>query len=134
MDLNYFSVLAFSWAGIGIISRILMFFLGDRWAKWELNRAYSEKRPKWIIFVAVFFLILVVVTWVQVGITDIRGSWIIAVLLSLVLIKVSTWVFNYNSFRNFAEVMLKDRKKMRILNIFVLVLSIAMILMGILLY
>jgi len=39
---NYFSILCFAWALIGIGSRFIMIYLGQRWNKWELQKVYSE--------------------------------------------------------------------------------------------
>lgn len=93
-EINYFSILCFVWAFVGILSRILIIFLGDKWTKWELDKAYSQKKPKWIYAVAILSLAIIGFTWYQVIVSGVQFSWIIAVLLSLTLIKVYTIIFN----------------------------------------
>lgn len=133
-EINYFSILCFVWAFVGILSRILIIFLGDKWTKWELDKAYSQKKPKWIYAVAILSLAIIGFTWYQVIVSGVQFSWIIAVLLSLTLIKVYTIIFNYQRFREFVKYILNDRKKLSQLNIAVTILSIVFILMGIFLY
>jgi len=131
---NYFSLLCFFWAFIGIISRFLIVFLGEKWNKWELNSAYSEEKPKWIYLISIISLFLVIYTWYQVFITEIEYSWIIAALISLTLIKVSALLFNYEQFRTFAKEVLNNKSKLQQLNIGVLLFSIICIGMGLFLY
>jgi dolichol kinase len=133
-DINYFSFLCFVWAAVGIASRLLMIHLGDRWSKWELEKAYSQKKPKWIYTVGMLSLIIVGFTWYKVVVSQVRYSWIIALLVSLTLIKVFTLIFNYQQFRELAEEILHDRKKLTQLNIGVIIFSIIFILIGIFLY
>ena len=133
-DLNYFSILCFSWALIGIGSRLIMIYIGQRWNKWELEKVYSEEKPAWIYFAGVAAFFLVGYTWFKVFTTDIRFSWIIALLITLTLIKISTLIFNYNKFREFAKTVLNDKQKLMKLNIGVVIFSVIFILLGIYLY
>lgn len=134
MEFNYFSYLCFGWAFVGIITRILMVGLGERWNRWELQRAYAKKKPKWIYGLAMGGIILVGVTWYKVVSLEVRGSWIIATVLSLTLIKISALLFNYEKFRRFASDTLNNpRKKMR-LTISVFLMSIVFILLGLFVY
>ncbi len=133
-DLNYFSILCFVWALIGIGSRFVMIHLGQRWNKWELEKVYSEEKRTWIYFAGVAATFLVGYTWFKVFTTDIRLGWIIALLISLTLIKVSTLVFNYKKFRQFAKTVLNNKQKLMQLNIGVVIFSVIFILMGIYLY
>lgn len=132
--INYFSILCFAWAFIGIISRILMACFGDRWNQWEIDKAYSQKKPKWIFIIGIISLIIVGFTWYKVIVSGIRFSWIITVLVSLTLIKVFTLIFDYKKFREFAKDVLNNRKKLLQLNIGVIIFSIVFIVMGIYLY
>jgi len=133
-DLNYFSILCFVWALIGIGSRFVMLHLGQRWNKWELEKVYSEEKRAWIYFAGVAAAFLVGYTWFKVFTTDIRFGWIIALLITLTLIKVSTLVFNYKKFRQFAMTVLNDKQKLTKLNIGVVIFSVIFIFMGIYLY
>ena len=131
---NYFNILCFGWAAVGIVSRFLIVFLGDKWNKWELNNAYSKQKPKWIYLVGTFALLLVIYTWYQVLTTNIEHSWIIAVLVSLTLIKVTALLFKYEKFRKFAKDILNSKQKLKQLNISVFTFSLVCILMGLFLY
>jgi hypothetical protein len=133
-DINYFSILCFVWALIGIVSRILMIYLGDRWGKWELDKVYSKRKPKWIYVVGALSLIMIGFTWYEVIVSGIQFSWIIALLVSLTLIKVYTLIFDYQRFREFAKEILNNKKKLINLNIGVITFSVVFILMGIFLY
>jgi len=132
--LNYFSVLCFIWAGIGIISRIAMGKMGRNWAEWEMNKVYKEDKPSFITFIGILGYVIVIVTWIMVFITDIQYSWIIAVLITLTLFKITKLLFNYEQFREFLVKTLKDKKKMYQLNTSVIILSIILVSMGIFLY
>jgi len=134
MNFNYFSYLCFGWAFVGIVTRILMVGLGDRWNKWEMKSAYKEKNPLWIYIISALGLALVIFTWYQVFKLDVRYSWIIALLISLTLVKISALLFKYNEFRKFASETLNNPKKKMKLTISVFIMSIILIVMGIVLY
>jgi len=130
-DLNYFQLLCFFWAVLGIGSRILMRVLGARWKTWELENAYSKQKPKWLYVVGVFGLILIGYTWFAVVTMEVPYSWIIAVFVSLTAIKIYLLMFQYDQFRAFVTLMLNDEKKMMMLNIAVLLFSMACVAMAV---
>lgn len=132
--MNYFKILCFIWALIGIVSRIIMSVMGDKWKEWELNSAYKSKRPPSITIIALLGYLLVIVTWYMVWLTRIEKSWIIAALTSLIAIKISSIIFNYDSFRAFASKTLNNKRKMQILNIGVIIYSLVLLFMGLLIY
>lgn len=134
MEFNYFSWLCFSWAFVGIVTRILMIVLGYKWNKWEMDRAYTKKKPAWIYGVGGLGFALVVYTWYQVFNLEVAHSWIIAVIISLSLIKISALLFNYSKFRKFASETLNNPQKKRILNLSVFLMSIIFIMLGIYVY
>lgn len=132
--MNYFMLLCFGWALIGIGSRIIMAMMGDNWKEWEMNSAYKSKRPLSITLIGIFGYALVLFTWYMVWQTDVANSWIIAVLTSLVVIKISTILFKYDVFRAFAAKTLNDKKKMRMLNVGVVIYSGILVCIGVFLY
>jgi len=132
--MNYFKILCFVWAFIGIGSRIIMGIMGEKWKEWELNSAYKTKRPAAISILLVIGIVIVIYTWIQVILTDVHLSWIIALLVSMVVIKIGSLIFNYNGFRQFASDMLNSKRKMMTLNAGVIVYSIVLVFMGIYLY
>lgn len=132
--MNYFKILCFVWAFIGIGSRIIMGMMGESWKEWELDSAYATKRPKTITFIGILGYLLVIFTWYMVITTTVSNSWIIAALVSLTVIKISTILFKYDVFRAFAVKTLNDKKKMMSLNVGVLIYSALLVGMGIFLY
>ncbi len=134
MEINYFSCLCFGWATVGIITRVLMVVLGDKWNKWEMDHAYTEKKPAWVDVVVILGFVLVVYTWYQVFTSDVKYGWIMGVLVSLTLTKILALQFNYDKFREFASAVLNDPRKKRNLNIFVFLVSVVFILLGVYVY
>lgn len=132
--MNYFSILCFVWALIGITSRIIMGIMGEKWKEWELNSAYPSKKPKILNILGIVGYLIVIFTWYMVFISNIKYSWIIAALVSVTVIKISILLFSYKAFRKFASKMLNDKKKMFQLNLGVIVYSVLLIFMGIFLY
>lgn len=132
--MNYFQLLCFAWALIGIGSRIAMGLMGSKWNEWELNSAYKEEKPKMLNIIGILGLIVVAYTWYQVIQLNIPFSWILAVLVSFTVLKISAILFNYSAFRSFVSKTLNDRKKMLYLNSGVILFSLVMILMGVFLY
>jgi hypothetical protein len=111
-----------------------MIFFKEKWNKWELEKAYSEEKPKWIYLIGVISLAVIAFTWYQVITLQVKFSWIIAALVTLTIIKVASLLFNYSAFRAFAASMLNDRIKMMRLNAGVFIYSIVLVAMGVFLY
>lgn len=132
--MNYFGIICFVWALIGIGSRIIMGVMGEKWNNWELNSAYASEKPKILNVIGVVGYLIVIFTWYMVIISSIEYSWIIAALVSVTVIKISTILFNYKAFRRFVSDMLNNEKKMFQLNLGVVIYSIILIFMGIFLY
>ncbi len=131
---NYFQILCFFWAFVGIASRIVMIFLGKKWVRWELESAYGKEKPVWLYAAGAFAVIIIGYSWFMVFTTEIKYSWIITALVSLTIIKVYMLIFQYDKFRKFAVNILNDKKKMLQLNILVILFSLVFISMGVFLY
>ncbi len=131
---NYFQTLCFFWALLGIGSRILMVVLGNRWNRWELESAYRKEKPFWLYPVGVAAVLLIAYSWYKVFTTEVPFSWIIATLVSLTGIKMYLLLFRYWQFRRWVVEMLSNRKKMRQLNLAVVIFSLIFLAMGIFLY
>ncbi len=133
--MNYFQVLSIAFGLILILTRPAIQFFPKQWNAFELNTAYTEKQPRWVWFVGLFGLILVIFTWYMHFAADIPYSIFITLLLTLTLVKMSQVLFNYKQFRAFAvRVLEKDRKTLTLINIFALFLGLAALIMGFLLY
>ncbi|MFW6270396.1 MAG: hypothetical protein ACOC4G_09975 [Bacillota bacterium] len=115
--------------------RLLIHLTPEKWNDFELNRAYSEKKPKWLWGVAIVSITLVVVTWYKEITTEVDLSMIISILVTLTLIKVSQLLFNYNAFRNFVKkALVEDRSIITKINITTTILGFILILLGIFVY
>ena len=133
--MNYFQVLSIVFGLILILTRPAIQFFPKQWNAFELNTAYTEKQPRWVWYVGIIGLGLVIFTWYMHFAAGIPYSIIITLMLTLTLIKMSQVLFNYKEFRAFAvRVLEKDRKTLTLINIFAIVLGIASLLMGFLLY
>lgn len=132
--MNYFSLLCFGWASIGIISRMFMYIMGDQWKEWEMDKAYKAEKPWYINIIGVLGYAIVIYSWYNVIALDVEYSWIISLLVTLTTVKISVLLFNYDGFRQFAITTLKNKRKMMRLNISVVILSTILIGMGLFLY
>lgn len=56
--MNFFSILCFFWALVGLVSRFFIIKMGKKWNDWELDKAYTETKPKWIYFLGIFSIVL----------------------------------------------------------------------------
>ena len=133
--MNYFQVLSIVFGLILILTRPAIQFFPKQWNAFELNKAYTEKQPRWVWYIGLFGLGLVAFTWYKHFTAGIPYSLVITLFLTLTLVKMSQVLFNYKQFRAFvAQVLEKDRRTLALINIFALILGIASLLIGFLLY
>lgn len=130
----FFKIICFFWACVGIISRIAMAVMKDKWAIWEQTHAYREKRPAWVVLVGVVGILLIVAVWAVYIIFSVPYGWILGGLLTLTIFKIVTLMFNYSKFREFLKNTLVDKEKMLRLNVAVIILSVGLVCMGLFLY
>lgn len=107
--MNYFQILGLIFGLLALLKPFYMHII-----PWDENKfiakAYSKKRPAWILPVAILGLLLVCFTWFMEITTDVPYSILITVLFSLTAIKGLTLLFNYEKFQSFVSGMLsKDR-------------------------
>ncbi len=133
--MNYFQVLSIVFGLILILTRPAIQFFPKQWNAFELNKAYTEKQPRWVWYIGLFGLGLVAFTWYKHFTAGIPYSLVITLLLTLTLVKMSQVLFNYKQFRAFVvQVLEKDRRTLALINIFALILGIASLLIGFLIY
>ena len=133
--MNYFQVLSIVFGLILILTRPAIQFFPRQWNAFELNTAYTEKQPRWVWFVGLLGLALVIFTWYKHFTAGVPYSIVVTLLLTLTLVKMSQVLFNYKQFRAFAvRVLERDRKTLTLINIFALILGLALLIMGFLLY
>ena len=104
--MNYFKVLGLIFGLAALLKPFYMHLL-----PWDensfLEKTYSEKRPPWIVPVAVIGLLLVAFTWYKHLATDISHSIILTILFSLTAIKAIVFIFDYEKFQSWVAKMLK---------------------------
>ncbi len=130
MELNYFAVVCFAWALIGIATRLIIIKAGRRWNEWEEHEVYVEKQPVWLFVVAFLAVLLVGFTWYMVFVSEVRASWVIATLLTLILIKVSAQILDYRKFRAYVKKVMNDPALFRKINIGVAAYSLLLVALG----
>jgi len=86
-----------------------------------LSKAYSSKRPAWVIPVAILGLLLVAFTWYKHITTEIPYSLVITLLFSLTAIKALLFIFDYQKFQKWVAGMLAEKrgKKVVVVDLFV---------------
>jgi hypothetical protein len=134
-NMNYFQVVCFVFGALILLTRPAMHLFPKKWNDFELNTAYTEKQPSWVWVVAGIGALLVAFTWYQHFTADVPNSLVITLILSLTLIKTSQVLFNYAMFRKFVvRVLTKDRKILAAINVIAVILGVAVISIGVLLY
>lgn len=132
--MNYFQILG---VGFGLAAFLKPFYMHV--IPWDENKfiakAYTEKRPGWIIPVAILGLTLVGFTWYKELTTEIRYSLVITIMFSLTAIKAIYFIFDYQKFQKWVAGMLsKDKgKKVVIVDIFAGVFGLLLITASVLL-
>ena len=121
--MNYFSLLCFAWAAVGLASRALMAVSIRRWTHWELNRAYpANGRPRWVLSVCAGCVLLVLYTWGMVWRGDTKHGWAAAALLTFTLFKIGLLLLDYQAFRLLVRRVLANPALFRRINAGVLAL------------
>ncbi len=132
--MNYFQILGIVFGLIAFLKPFYMHLL-----PWDENRfiarAYTRKRPAWIIPVAIFGLLLVGFTWYKEFTTEIRYSIVISIMFSLTAIKAIFFIFNYQKFQKWVAGLLSSEKskKVVIVDIFAGLFGLALIIASIVL-
>ncbi len=85
---------------------------------WDENKfiakAYTEKRPRWVVPVAIAGLLLVAFTWYKELTTDVAYSMVITIIFSLTAIKAILFIFDYEKFQKWVGGMLAEKKGRKI--------------------
>ena len=131
--MNYFKILGISFGLIAFLKPIYMHLL-----PWDENKfiakTYTEKRPGWIIWVALTGLVLVALTWYMELTTSIKYSLIVTIMFSLTAVKAILFIFDYRKFYKWvAGMLIKDKgRKIIVVDIFAGLFGLAMIVLSIL--
>lgn len=126
--MNYFQILGIVFGLVAFLKPFYMHVL-----PWDENKfianTYKEKRPAWIIPVALIGLALVGFTWYMEVVTDIRYSLVITIMFSLTAIKAIVFIVDYRKFYNWVAGMLKkdEGKKIVLVDVAAGVFGLVMI-------
>ncbi len=112
--MNYFRVLGIVFGLAAMLKPLYMHLI-----PWDENKyiakAYSKKRPKWIVPVAILGLLLVAFTWYKELSTDVAYSMVITIIFSLTAIKAIMFIFDYEKFQKWVAGMLAEKKGRKII-------------------
>jgi hypothetical protein len=107
--LNYFKVLGLVFGLAALLKPVYMHLL-----PWDENRfiakAYGEKRPAWIVPMALLGLGLIALTWYMHFTAGVPNSIVLAVIFSLTAVKAIALIFDYKTFHRWVARMLAKEK------------------------
>ncbi|MCZ7602479.1 MAG: hypothetical protein QY331_15485 [Melioribacteraceae bacterium] len=133
--MNYFKILG---VVFGLMALLKPFYM--HLVPWDENKfiakAYTKKRPRWIVPIAIIGLVLVAFTWYKELTTQIEYSYIISILFSLTAIKALFFIMDYEKFQKWVSGMLSRNhgKKIIVIDILVGIFGLAVIILSILVY
>ncbi|HMA62011.1 MAG TPA: hypothetical protein VKP78_05110 [bacterium] len=133
--MNYFKVLGTIFGLVAALKPFYIHLLPYDENK-LLEKAYSSKRPAWVLPAGIAGLLLVGFTWYKELTTEIPYSIILTLVFSLTAIKAFFFIFDYQKFQKWVAGMLAENKgkKIVVLDIFVGILGLAIIVAAWLLY
>ncbi len=107
--MNYFKFLGIAFGLVAMLKPFYMHLL-----PWDENKfiakAYSKKRPKWIVPVAIIGLLLVAFTWYKEITTDVAYFLVITIIFSLTAIKALLFIVDYKKFQKWVDGMLTEKE------------------------
>ena len=107
--MNYFFILGLVFGFAALLKPVYMHLI-----PWDENKfiakTYSEKRPAWIVPVAVLGLGLIALTWYMHFTAGIAYSLVLTIIFSLTAIKGILLIFDYQTFHKWVAKMLAKEK------------------------
>jgi hypothetical protein len=107
--MNYFKALGFIFGLAAVLKPFYMHLL-----PWDENsfieKFYSEKRPPYIVVIALLGLVLIALTWYLHFTLGIENSIYLTVLFSLTAIKALVLLFDYQKFQRTVAAMLRKNR------------------------
>lgn len=107
--MNYFTILGLTFGTIALLKPVYMHVIPFDENRF-IAKAYTKKRPVWIVPVAVTGLVLVLFTWYVELTTDYAYSVVLTMLFSLTAVKGIVLLFDYKKFQNWVSAMLRKRE------------------------
>jgi len=111
--MNYFKFLGIVFGLLAMLKPFYMHIIPSDENKF-IAKAYTQKRPIWIVPIAILGLILVAFTWYKKLTTDIAYSIVISIIFSLTAIKALLFIFDYEKFQKWVAGMLEEKKGKKI--------------------
>ena len=133
--MNYFQVLGLVFGLAAMLKPFYMHVL-----PWDeqafLAKAYTQRRPVWVVPVAVLGLALVALTWYVHLTTDVPYSLVITILFSLTALKGLALLLDYERFQRWVAGMLaKDRgRQVVLIDAAVGVVGLAIVVLAVVVY
>lgn len=133
--MNYFTWLGLIFGLAALLKPVYMHVI-----PWDENafiaKAYAEKRPRWIVPVAVLGLGLVALTWYQHFTAGVDYSLVLTIIFSLTALKAITLIFDYKQFHTWVAKMLSKEKgkKIVLIDIAASVIGLAIVVLAIVVY
>lgn len=107
--MQYFKVLGLVFGSLALFKPLYMHVI-----PWDemgfLRRAYSTKRPAWVVAAALAGFALVGLTWYRHLNDNVDHSIYITLLFSLSVVKASALLFNYRAFQRWVEALLERKQ------------------------
>ncbi|WP_034328487.1 hypothetical protein [Alkaliphilus transvaalensis] len=131
----YFKLFSIIWGALMIGITLIMHIIPKQWNDFELNKIYTEERPKWVLAAGAIAILIVATTWYKEMTTDISFSIFLTLLVTITLIKIAHIMFNYVNFINFViKALVEDRSIINKINVTTTVLGLFLILFGFFIY
>lgn len=132
---NYFGILSTVYGLIMVLKIPAVHLFPEKWNKFELGVAYTEKQPFWVWLVGLAGISLVGFTWYEYVVTDVPYSLVITIVITLTIAKLAQVLFNYQRFRKFViNVTTRNRSAFGAMNVVTALVGIALVLLGIFVY
>ena len=136
MDWNYFKILSLAFGTFIIIMRLIVHLTPEeKWNHFELQVAYTEKKPPWLWIGGLLGIALAGYTWYMHFTAPVDYSLVITLIISLPLLKASQVLFNYNRFREVVtSILTENRAVLHKINVVMVIFGVALIFMGLYVY
>jgi hypothetical protein len=133
--MNYFKLLGVAFGLVAFLKPFYMHHL-----PWDENsfiaKTYTEKRPAWIIPIALLGLAMVGYTWFMELTIEVRYSMVITIMFSLTAVKAIFFIFDYKRFYKWVAGMLSKKKGRDIIVVDILagLFGLALVVLSIILF
>jgi len=130
-----FKIICFILFGATFIKSITGLLFHEKLYGWA-KRHYSKNKKSWTtIFLLIYGIIVFLLTWYVTIFDYVKHGWIITLLITVSSVKLFGLIFNWEKIsKKFVKFIENSSKKLWILDITLLILSLIFLLMGLFLY